>query len=83
MRITYESGRDYDDEGEKACNAEQVKGDFGAIYGEAAQGGWRSKVCLWAMQRTVGRERHSWIGGRIQRTREFSNDMMLGGLEKI
>jgi hypothetical protein len=54
LRITCGSGRDNDDEGEKACNAEQVEGEFGAIYGEAAQGGWRGKVCLWARQRTAG-----------------------------
>lgn len=59
LRIVCGLGRDRDDEGEKACNAEQVEGEFGGIYSEAAQGGWRGKVCLWARHRTVGsRQRH-------------------------
>jgi hypothetical protein len=30
-----------DDQDEKACNSEQVEGEFGGIDSEAAQGGWR------------------------------------------
>jgi hypothetical protein len=84
LRIVCDSGRDRDDEGEKACNAEQVEGEFGGIYSEAAQAGWRDKVCLQARHGTVGsRQRPCWIGGRVQRTGEFNNNMVWADLKRF
>jgi hypothetical protein len=46
-----------------------------------ADGGVR---CVWARYRTVGsRERYGWIGGRIQRTGEFNNNMVWADLKRF
>ena len=71
LRITCGSGQGHDDEDEKVCNAEEVEGEFGAIYSEAAQSGWRGKVCLWATQRTVGAD--SAIAGLEDASKELGN----------